>query len=431
MGSYAFCLEGSDGVQFGNAPSPANQINQIVVPPAPPLASEAYGTELVELYWASLLRDVSFSNYATDSVAHAAATELSSMPSYAGPRNSRGEVTPKLLFRGSYPGETVGPSVSQFMVTPTSFGAQPISQQMITYLNGIDYMTDEVTFQQVQNGIDTGLSVQIDPQLRFLDNGRDMGAFTRVDVLFQAYFVAFLVCATMGVPRNPGNPYVASTKQNGFGTFGGPDFAATICAVARPSLNSVWHQKWLLHLRHRPESGGAIVRQILTGKGHTLMGHVNDNVLNSQAVRQSFNKFGDYFLAMAYPEGSPTHPAYPTGHGTVAGACITALKFFFDGDFVIPNPVVPTPGGLSLVPYTGSDAGQITVNGELNKLAHNVSFGHGILDGVHWRSDTDSSIQLGEAVTLSILQDRAQTYSEPFTVNLTKIDGTIATISNQ
>ena len=93
--------------------------------------------------------------------------------------------------------------------------------------------------------------------------------------------------------------------------------------------------------------------------------------------------------------------------------------------------MVPTPGGLSLVPYTGSDAGQITVNGELNKLAHNVSFGHGILDGVHWRSDTDSSIQLGEAVAISCLQDRALTYAEPFTVNLTKIDGTIATISNQ
>jgi hypothetical protein len=169
----------------------------------------------------------------------------------------------------------------------------------------------------------------------------------------------------------------------------------------------------------------------LTGNGNTLQGHVNDNVLNSQAVQESFNKFGDYFLAMAYPEGSPTHPAYPTGHGTVAGACITALKFFFDGNFVIPNPVVPTPGGLSLVPYTGNDAGQITVNGELNKLADNVSFGHGILDGVHWRSDTDSSVQLGEAVAISILQDRALTYAEPFTVNLTKIDGTIATISNQ
>jgi hypothetical protein len=317
------------------------------------------------------------------------------------------------------------------MVIPTAFGAQPLTQQLTTYAAHVDYMTDETTFQQVQNGIDTGLSVQIDPLLRYLHDGRGLGAYTRVDVLFQAYFVAFMVLSTIGTPRNPGNPYINSAKQNGFGTFGGPDFAATLTAVARPALNNVWYQKWLVHLRHRPESGGAIVRQMLTGKGNTLMGHVNANVLNSQAVQSSFEKFGDYFLCMAYPEGSPAHPAYPTGHGTVAGACITALKFFFDGNFVIPNPMVSSNDGLSLVPYTGGDAGQLTVNGELNKLAHNVSFGHGILDGVHWRTDSDSSIQLGEAVAISVLQDRAQTYREPFTVSLTKIDGTIATISNQ
>lgn len=431
LGSYAFTLEGSDGVQFGNAPSPKNQVHQVVVPPAPALASAAYGTELVEVYWASLLRDLAFTDYASDSTANLAAQELSRMPTYAGPRDGQGNVTPDLLFRGGYPGETLGPYVSQFMVIPTAFGAQPLSQQLTTYAGHVDYMSDATTFQQVQNGIDTGLRVQIDPLLRFLHDGRGLGAYTRVDVLFQAYFVAFMVLNTIAAPRNPGNPYVSSTKQNGFGTFGGPDFAASITAVARPALNNVWYQKWLVHLRHRPESGGAIVRQILTGNGNTLMGHVNDNVLNSQAVQSSFNKFGDYFLCMAYPEGSPTHPAYPTGHGTVAGACITVLKFFFDGNFVIPNPVVSSSDGLSLVPYTGGDAGQLTVNGELNKLAHNVSFGHGILDGVHWRSDSDSSVQLGEAIAISILQDRAQTYREPFTVNLTKIDGTTATISNQ
>jgi hypothetical protein len=240
-----------------------------------------------------------------------------------------------------------------------------------------------------------------------------------------------MVLNAVGTPPNPGNPYVNSTKQNGFGTFGGPDFAGTVTAVARPALNNVWYQKWLVHLRHRPESGGAIARQILTGNGNSLMGHVNDNVLNSQAVQNSFDKFADYFLCQAFPEGSPTHPAYPTGHGTVAGACITVLKFFFDGDFVIPNPMISSSDGLSLVPYTAGDAGQLTVNGELNKLAHNVTFGHGIHAGIHWRSDSDSSIQLGEAVAISVLQDRARTYREPFTVNLTKIDGTIATISNQ
>jgi len=298
---------------------------------------------------------------------------------------------------------------------------------MVTFLPDIDYMTDATTYQQVQNGIDTGASLQFDPQLRYLHDSRGLCAFTHVDVLFQAYFVAFLMLSTLGAARNPGNPYVGAQKQNGFGTFGGPDVAAT----PRLALNSVWYQKWWIHLRHRPESGGAIVRQILSGFGGTLNGQVNDNVLNSQAVQSSFNQYGDYFLAQSFPEGSPTHPAYPTGHGAVADACITVLKFFFDGNFVIPNPVVPTNAGLSLVPYTGGDAGQLTVNGELNKLANNVSFGHGILAGIHWRTDTSSSTQLGEAVTISMLQDRAATYAEKFTINLTKIDGSTATISNE
>jgi len=38
---------------------------------------------------------------------------------------------------------------------------------------------------------------------------------------------------------------------------------------------------------------------------------------------------------------------------------------------------------------------------------------------------------LGEALAISILQDRALTYNERFTVRFTKIDGTTATISNQ
>jgi hypothetical protein len=431
LAGNAFSMEGCEDVQFGNAPSPANQISRVVVPPAPALASAAYGTELVELYWASLLRDVAFTDYASNPTAMQAAAELTAMPTYAGPRNGSGNVTPDLLFRGPYPGETVGPYMSQLHLIPTYFGTQPINQQMATYLANVDYMNDATTFQQVQNGIDTGLRNQFDPELRYLHNGRDLGAYTHLDVLFQAYFVAFLVLNTIGAPRNPGNPYVGSTKQNGFGTFGGPDVAASLTAVARLALNSVWYQKWAIHLRHRPESGGAIVRQILRGFGNTLQGHVNNNVLNSQAVQSSFNRYGDYFLSQAFPEGAPTHPAYPTGHGAVGGACITILKFFFDGNFVIPNPVVPSSDGLSLLPYTGSDAGQITVNGELNKIANNISFGHGIHSGIHWRSDTSSSIQLGEAVAIGMLQDRAQCYAERFTVSFTKIDGTTATISNQ
>jgi hypothetical protein len=106
------------------------------------------------------------------------------------------------------------------------------------------------------------------------------------------------------------------------------------------------------------------------------------------------------------------------------------LKFFFDGGFIVPHPVVYSNTGQSTSPYTGSDAGTLTVNGELNKLAHNISFAHGIHAGIHWRSDTDTSIELGEAVTLSLLQDLAPTYNEKFTVYLQKVNGQTATISN-
>ena len=146
QGAFAFGMEGSDGVQFGSAPSPANQESVVVVPPAPAVASAAYGTELVELYWGSLLRDVAFTDYASDSTAKLAATELSGMASYAGPRDSHGQVTPDLLFRGAFPGETVGPYISQLFITPTFFGQQQLSQQMTTYLPGIDYMTDLTTW---------------------------------------------------------------------------------------------------------------------------------------------------------------------------------------------------------------------------------------------------------------------------------------------
>jgi hypothetical protein len=233
------------------------------------------------------------------------------------------------------------------------------------------------------------------------------------------------------MPVNPGNPYVGATKQNGFCTFGGPDFAASLGEVAARSLQRVWWQKWLTHLTHRPESGGGVLHQILSGNGNKIDAKLNSNVLNSAAPQQVFSQYGTYLLPQPFPEGSPTHPSYPTGHGTVAGACITMLKFFFDENYVIPNPVVPTSDGTALVPYTGPDAGQITLGGELNKIARNVSFGHGVHAGIHWRTDTDYSMTLGEAVAISYLQDRAQTYNEKFSVTFTKLDGNKVTITNQ
>lgn len=417
QGGLAFDLECLDSSQFA-------------APPAPALASDEYGTELVEQYWASLLRDVAFTDYASNGVAKKAATELSSMPSYKGPRDGGGTVTPDLLFRGVFAGETVGPYVSQLLLKATRFGTLPVDQKYVTYAPGTDFMTDQDSFLKVQNGQPSGLQLQPGAPV-YIHDGRGLAAYTHEDVLYQAYFIAYLVLNTIGTPLNPGNPYKVSKTQNGFNTFGQPDIAATVAAAASEALKAVWYQKWFVHLRHRPESGGGIVHLIKTGQGNTIQGKLSDNVLHSQAIQSCFAKNNSYFLSQTFPEGSPTHPAYPTGHGTVAGACITVLKFFFDGSHVVQNPEVSSSDGTKLESYTGPGAGHMTVNGELHKLASNISFGHGIHAGIHWRSDTDTSIRLGEAVALSVLRDRAHTYNEKFAVTLTKLDGTKATITNQ
>lgn len=420
QGGLAFNLEGRDSVQFG----------QPIVPPAPLVAGDQTATELLEHYWASLLRDVPFGDYDSSSLAAMAAAELSGLPTYLGPRDNHGQVTTDLLFRGIFPGATLGPYLSQFFVKPTSFGAQPLSQQMVSYVANVDYMTTFSDWLAVQNGSLPGLN-QADPVLRYRRNGRDLAAYTHVDVLYQAYFTALLVLSGIGAPLNPGNPYNGSKTETGFGTFGAPDFAGSVGEVSTKALNAVWYQKWFVHLRPRPETTGGLVHLVKTGQGSKTDVQPSNVILNSTGLQQSYNKYGTWLLSQAYPEGSPMHPAYPTGHGVVGGACITLLKFIFDGDFVLPNPVVPSDDGLSLLPYTGSDAGELTVNGELNKLAHNVTFGHGIHAGIHWRSDSDTSLLLGEAVALSFLAGRARTYNEPFTIRLTKFDGTTATISNE
>jgi hypothetical protein len=317
QGALAFDLEGPDSAQF-------------VSPPAPEVASEEYGTELIEMYWASFLRDANF-NYDTD-LARQAAEELSAQTSYKGPRNSCGKVTPKELFRGTFPGETDGPYVSQFFIRPTFFGQQPLSQRLRTYSPGQDFMTDLDNWFLVQNGgINPDITTTNDPEFRFARNGRALAAYTHEDNVYQAYFTAYLVlldylkAGEVGI--NPGNPYLGSKTENGFGTFGVADILGMLGEVATRALNVVWYQKWIVHLRHRPEAGGGIVHLLKT-KISPIDCTLNNNILDSQALQQSYARYGSYLLSQAFPEGSPTHPAYPTGHGTVGGACITLFKLY-------------------------------------------------------------------------------------------------------
>jgi len=437
QGALAFDLEGLDS-------------HCTVIPPAPSVTSAQTAAEQVEHYWGALLADVPFTEYATNPLAAQAVADLNNLSFLDSSANNQFPypVTPQNLFRGQFvpgDGNVRGPYISQFMIQPTFYGAQPLDQKYQTFLplsaGGSNYMTSVSEYQLVQNGGDAGRSLAFDPTFRYLRNGRDLAAYTHVDVLYQGYFVAFLVLAGLGAAPNPGNPYIGSMTQKGFGTLGGPDAAATIAELATRALKAAWFHKWIKDLRMRPEEYGALVhaRKTNVSPMPQAAAALHPDVLNSAALPLIQSNYGSYLLPQPFPEGSPTHPCYPTGHGTVGGACITILKFFFNGSQKIRPLLVaagrdvyePSTDGLSLNIYNGTDKDGLDINGELNKLAYNVSFGHGIHAGIHFRSSTYWSILLGEQVALSVLQDRAKSYNEPFTITITKFDGTTATITNQ
>lgn len=104
-----------------------------------------------------------------------------------------------------------------------------------------------------------------------------------------------------------------------------------------------------------------------------------------------------------YPEGSPAHPAWTSGHATIAGACVTVIKAIFNNQVAYK---IPAFGGEPNVAET-------TVNCDLDKVASNVAIGRG-WGGVHYRSDGEHGILLGEQIAIEYLQNRIRTYAEEF-----------------
>jgi membrane-associated phospholipid phosphatase len=277
---------------------------------------------------------------------------------------------------------------------------------------GVNYLTDAASWLATQQGnIVTDDSANFDSNPRYIRNGRDISQWVHVDLLYQGYLEALLVLSTYGAPLSPANPYTSSHTQAGFGTLGMPFAQSLLAEVGRRALQAQWFQKWYVHRALRPEAFGGLVHYQITAGRYPFL---NASVVNSKAVQQTFSQNGTYFLPMVYPEGSPSHPSYGSGHATVAGACVTILKALFNETTPISHlfePQVTSADGLSLLSYSGSDAGQMTVGGELNKVAMNVAVARNIA-GVHWHSDALQAILTGEQVAISVLQDVKNTLNE-------------------
>ncbi len=393
--------------------------SQSSIPAFDTLSSPGFASQMIETYWMALVRDVPFSQYGSDPTVAAAISELNGNPAFQGPK----PVTPQTLFRGFTPGDVIGPYVSQLLLQPFTVGAIPFNGYLTT-LPG-DFGINPTSWLKLQNGMGPFGSENPDPTLRFLHDGRDLAEYVHNDVLYQEYLCAALMLANMGARLNSGNPYGSLKSEAGFITFGFPMVQVLVAEVIARAIKNAWFQKWFMHRVARPEEYAGLVHFTKTGqKSYPL----DSSVLNSNAAAQVFARTNNYFIPLSYPEGCPLHPSYPSGHATAAGAAVTILKWFFDETFVIPNPVTTTDNGSGTVAYTGSDAGQITVGGELNKLAANVGFGR-VFSGIHWRQDIHQGMLLGEAVAISLLRDQAHLYNENYTgFTFTKFDGTRITV---
>ncbi|MFN7929801.1 MAG: vanadium-dependent haloperoxidase [Blastocatellia bacterium] len=423
--------------------------HHVTLPPAPRFDSAEAAGEAVELYWMALARDVHFSNYDNDPITAAAAADISRLSDFRGPRENAhttlaargssptleaaptlealrgrrgvGAITARTLFRGLTPGDLNGYWLSQFLILDVPFGAVTFQQKMQTVQSGLNHMTKYQDWLDVENGADPSNNIRYDATPRHIRNLRDLAQWVHIDALYQAYLHACLIILGQGLSIDPGLPLYNAKAQAGFAQCGGPHILSFVTEVATRALKAVWYQKWFVHHRLRPEVYGGRVHNH-AAKAATYPLH--SDVLNSRAAAETFSRYGTYLLPQAFPEGSPTHSSYGSGHATVAGACVTVLKAFFDESEIIKNPMIPNADGTALVPYVGPP---LTLGGELNKVATNVAFGRNAA-GIHWRSDAINSLRLGEAVAIGILEEQKLTYNDEVKMTFTKFDGTKITI---
>ncbi len=488
-----------------------------------------------------------------------------------------GKLDLQTVFRGSSPGVEIGPHLSQFLLIGNTDlnGGGSVAEGLITY--GVlridqrvpiaeprtDYMTTMTEYVEVQNGIEPAanetygatkgnpVDAHARPPHRFISTPRDLATYVHFDALYEAYLNACIILLGMKTPFDPGFDHLsgggvaagnASTRRHagGFALYGGPHILNLVTEVSTRALKAVRFQKFNNHIRLRPEAlaariellrepGKKNIPQALSRDIGLLKKVLAKNVVNGKStltvieeLTGNNNPSGEknHFLPMAFNEGSPMHPAYGAGHATVAGACVTILKAFFDTSavlaetpvidkktgFTIPeidkktgftidehtgNPInangqiidrdtgvpikpqpdktkikikteiqfkryssgdptkkippdkpiafrapkLPGPGAgegdpnKNLVPYTPNQF--LTLEGELNKLAANISIGRNMA-GVHYFSDYYDSVRMGEKIAIGILEEQALTYStDPFVLSVPTFDGDVVRIGRR
>ena len=475
----------------------------VTMSPAPALGSNELAYEMAEVYELALLRDVSLSEF-NNASGNADITATIGRLNGIGyditgndgrsRKNEGGDITAQTAFRGSSPGVELGPYLSQFMLLGNQsvagdgvvtdgiiqYGALRVDQRVPVANSGTDFMTEWNDWLDVQNGVDpqSGNEAAIygsPVSRRFISTPRDLATYVHYDALYESYLNACLILLGMKAPSDSGFDNLSGNgtlhlnslspnnsvltrffeiherEAGGFALWGGPHILTLVTEVATRALKAVRYQKFNTHCRLRPEALAARIHKASQiESGFSVLGDVfsqfETKIQDTVTAIETNNVSGTKLLPMAFQEGSPMHPSYGAGHATVAGACVTILKAYFDTSAVLvlrdgkvsfsrfksgDTPVAFVPDGSMNDLTNVSDGTYLTLEGELNKLAANISIARNMA-GVHFYSDYYDSLRMGEEIAIGILEEQALCYkTEPFVLSVPTFDGDVRTIGRR
>ncbi|ESS03216.1 MAG: hypothetical protein A07HR67_01611, partial [uncultured archaeon A07HR67] len=230
-----------------------------------------------------------------------------------------------------------GPYVSQFLVHDFSLWSLPVTQQYDRYVADEDFNTDPSDWRDTLEGNDTS-APETDPNEPMGSQGyvatpRHLATIVNAEPPYQEYLIAAVqLINAEKIPLDPGLEYVTTgddlpDSERVFNyTEGGPvGLLDMVARAARAALLAAFHQKYERHFRCRPETYGGRLHAQLRGTADFDI----DELLTEAVLLQARPQETDY-LSTAYEEGAPVHPAYPSGHSVIAGACGTVLKTWFE-----------------------------------------------------------------------------------------------------
>lgn len=376
--------------------------------PPPVVGSVEAANDMIEVYEMALNRDTDFATL-NDSAANTAADNAVSRVTVPNVTTTRAN-----LFRGVAPGCVDGPYVSQFLMHDVPLGAHTLVQKYMERTG--TYGITDAHYKSISEG---GTPVtQTTGSEKYICNGRTLGSVCHNDLVYQQYLYAMAILNGYNAPLH--TAFSNPTNSGAFVTNGGAaQISTAVGAVAANALSATWVQKWRHHMRLRPEAMAAQVEKGYSGLHANLTGSATVTAISTA-------NSGTKYLPMIYAEGSPMHPSYPAGHAVIAGACTTLLKLFYaDANWTtLDSNIYHSINGTDRVDGSSVGSGTLTIHGELNKIAANIARGRDFA-GVHYRTDSDLGMLLGEKVAVAWFKDNIARQVETVgTITVVGFDGT-------